>query len=504
MASPQAAQRSGGSDAPTASELASLVAVLRREKALQDDELVVRTQTVVSMANALLLARTDAAASRSALAVERARRQAAETATAAAAAATAATATAAAHAPPVDSDAISEMKAELALLRAGKAESDATMAEWRGKVKEALKDSRRKEQAQQQREIALRTELKELQELHDRAAFEVAALRLRADRPREAKEAQTEADVTGLPPPAGAAAATSVATAGAFCSDASGGGFGDWAGGAGGSGDGRRGAGDGAVPLRVRSLSRAGAEARRLMSRRSSSAAPPEGLNTSLSNGAANTSAAAAGAVAGGGTGVAVALAPRFVASPETAGAAGGGAATAAAAGSALRDGSVAPNSAFAGGSPWASPAPQPPGGHAVTPGSALAIASAASADGPGNEPREPLIVTVHFGTTEGWTLDTKHRVSPGMTVGELVTACCAMINARFSQALEPRQMCLKLQHERAKRPVTLREEREVCSFTLFDRCQREAVPIVLRLGHKEKQPAHVQWFLAGSPSPVR
>ena len=97
-----------------------------------------------------------------------------------------------------------------------------------------------------------------------------------------------------------------------------------------------------------------------------------------------------------------------------------------------------------------------------------------------------PFIVTMHY-NSRGWSLDTKHRITHGMTVVQLISECCSRFSARFQLTLEADTMCVKLNHDRAKRMVTLSCARELHSFSYFLKCQRDNVPITLYLSTRDE-----------------
>jgi hypothetical protein len=98
-----------------------------------------------------------------------------------------------------------------------------------------------------------------------------------------------------------------------------------------------------------------------------------------------------------------------------------------------------------------------------------------------------PFIVTVHFCTSTGWTVDTKHRVQHRTTVAMLVEQCCEQLASRHAQEIDPAKWCLRINHERAKRSVTLSDSRELHSFSYFQRCQRDGVPITLFMYRRDE-----------------
>lgn len=263
------------------------------------------------------------------------------------------------------------------------------MADWRAKVKEALKENRKKEQAHEKTEIELRTQLNSVKEQLDRATFELQAFRAKEAKVRSHVDTQTD-DVllepllipmfqekmmeamqgNGAPLPGGTFPFSPLSVNGRSASLA----------------------GITTPPLPVRSQSKA------------------PGTGT-------------AGTEAGGGT------------------------------------------TGKGEGEDLTSPPPKAP------------------------NPAPRFIVAVHFGSQEGWTVDTKHVVNPGMTVSELIRNCCATINARYAQKLDETQLCLKLNHGKAKRLVTLSDQRELHSFAVFHKYQKDGIPIVLTLDHKRDEP---------------
>ena len=246
------------------------------------------------------------------------------------------------------------------------------IADWKSKVKEALKENRRKEQAQEKTEIELRTQLNGLQEQLNKASFELQAFRAKESKVRSNIDTQTDEEL--LTPLIQLKAAQLQLEKGPFS------------------------------PLSNRSTSL------------TNLSTPPLPMRSQSRAGHGRTKSGGEGEWKSPG------------------------------------DGDVT------------SPPAKPP-------------------------PQARMIVTVHFGSADGWTVDTKHVVNPGMTVTELIRNCCGTINARHDQSLDETAMCLKMMHGKAKRMVTLADHRELHSFAVFHKFQKENVPIVLTLDHKKDEP---------------
>ncbi|ORC87724.1 uncharacterized protein TM35_000201330 [Trypanosoma theileri] len=93
-----------------------------------------------------------------------------------------------------------------------------------------------------------------------------------------------------------------------------------------------------------------------------------------------------------------------------------------------------------------------------------------------------PFIVAVHYNNDNGWSVQTKVRVEPGMTVIQLKEYCCVQFQERHQLQLDHNKLCVRYYHERAKRHVVLSPYRELHSFAHFQHCEREKLPIVLFL----------------------
>ncbi|RNF02568.1 hypothetical protein TraAM80_06301 [Trypanosoma rangeli] len=101
----------------------------------------------------------------------------------------------------------------------------------------------------------------------------------------------------------------------------------------------------------------------------------------------------------------------------------------------------------------------------------------------PGSQAKAPpLIVAVHYNNSEGWSVQTKVRVSPGMTVTKLKEYCCSLFNERYQLQLDAVALCVRYYHAKANRHVVLSAYRELHSFACFQRCEREQIHITLQL----------------------
>lgn len=104
-----------------------------------------------------------------------------------------------------------------------------------------------------------------------------------------------------------------------------------------------------------------------------------------------------------------------------------------------------------------------------------------------------PFIVTVHFSTPGGWSIDAKQRVPRGLTVEGLMLQCARQFSDRYQQDIQVDHMCIRMNHEKAKRSVILHRDRELHSFAIFQRYQREGTPIVLFLAPRDDMQEYVQ-----------
>ena len=104
-----------------------------------------------------------------------------------------------------------------------------------------------------------------------------------------------------------------------------------------------------------------------------------------------------------------------------------------------------------------------------------------------------PFIVAVHFNTADGWSIDSKHRVSYGMSVADLILTCSEQFNSRYAQTIDAKTMCLRMNHDKAKRSVVLHAHRELHSFSYFQKCQRESMPIIMFLAPRDEMHEYVQ-----------
>jgi hypothetical protein len=370
-----------------------LVAELRKERDLLADDLQVKTQMVVALANsyhttkrALDSARAASSSKDEQLVTNVSEvtslRQQLQQQTGKAAAAERrckdleAEAEAAKHAASEAEKRASGLAAteqEAQRLREEKAEMERTMDDWKGKVKEALKENRKKEQQHVQTEIEQGRTIKKLQELVDKLRFDVETAKLRD--PANAKprvDAETQAD---LAPPAPAA-----------------------------------------PPL-------------------APGAGTPGRPSTPLPPLMHQDPSARAG-------------------TPEH------------------------HHPSGAEMAPWASPPPIQPEETA--------------------EPPKPLIVTVHYGSSDGWTVDTKLGIKSGEAVKDVIATACERVNSRYGRNLDCASMCLKTHHAKAKRFVVLSEHRELHSFTYFRKCQSDNKPITL---HLEPVPANAVFASPGRAS---
>ncbi|CUG87192.1 Hypothetical protein, putative [Bodo saltans] len=104
-----------------------------------------------------------------------------------------------------------------------------------------------------------------------------------------------------------------------------------------------------------------------------------------------------------------------------------------------------------------------------------------------------PFIVTVHFSTPGGWSIDAKQRVPRGMTVEGLMQQCARQFSDRYQQVINVDHMCVRMNHEKAKRSVILHRLRDIHSYSVFQRYQRDGTPIVLFLAPRDDMQEFVQ-----------
>ncbi|EKF28655.1 hypothetical protein MOQ_007592 [Trypanosoma cruzi marinkellei] len=97
-----------------------------------------------------------------------------------------------------------------------------------------------------------------------------------------------------------------------------------------------------------------------------------------------------------------------------------------------------------------------------------------------------PFIVAVHYNNSDGWSVQTKLCVKPGMTVAQLKEHCCSQFYDRYQMRLDDSKLCVRYYHEKARRHVVLSPYRELHSFACFQRCERENIPITLQLTRED------------------
>lgn len=93
-----------------------------------------------------------------------------------------------------------------------------------------------------------------------------------------------------------------------------------------------------------------------------------------------------------------------------------------------------------------------------------------------------PIIVSIYYGTADGWSVDTKLRVEPGQTIADLICITCDRINERYGKKLDAAAMCLRTHHPRAQRWVTIKDHRSVHSFAFFLRSATQSEAVKLQL----------------------
>lgn len=351
---------------PTTKQLEALCVALRADNATMQDELVVKNETITNLSNALYVARRDLSSAQAEVrsSKENFERQNSESIQAKEKWNGAQTQIAFRDRRIADlegeldaaqgklkeftgkADNSVAMERELSQAKAEKAEMQATMDDWKQKMKEALKENRKKEQQYMATDIELRTQLKLLQEQIDKARFDLEKANMSSrPRPTSNQEVQTDAVERETPPP--------------------------------------------------------------LVIPESSPSIPPLPL--------------------------------KLISSPES-------------------------SSGVNAAQNFSERGDETPAATSTT------------------TPKAPMIVTMHFCTKENWSVDTKHMVTDGMTVGQLIKNCCELINSRYGQSLDPSVMCIKTNHDKAKRFVTLSDSRELHSFAYFVKQQKEGTPIVLML----------------------
>jgi hypothetical protein len=328
--------------------------------------------------------------------------------------------------------------AELTRLREEKQSLESQMSEWKTKVKEALREQKKREQQLTSSEIELRTELKSAQEKLSEAQFQLAGLQAKQNKVRTAREVQTDAVPLqssfargGLGSPVSGGGAIDVGSPMAVMgSGATGGNIQQR----------RRG-----YSKEIRSPSLQPMTAASVSGVRSPShaAPPPLPLQTSSmvrsDQGALSTFAALYESF------------PLPISLNEA---------------------------ALLGLDPRAATlSPDNTGGGRDSP----AVASQ-------NAPDAPFIVSVHYSAEQdgGWSVVTKHRITVGMTTADLIEQCCEQCATRYKVTLLPDRVCIRLNHEHAKRKVTLSLPRKLHSFVYFRKCQKEGTPIVLYICPKD------------------
>lgn len=307
------------------------------------------------------------------------------------------------------------LKDEIASLTLQKHDLESQMTDWKQKVKEALKDGKRREQQLQSSEITLQTEIKQLQEKVNEMTFQLHTLSVYASKQRVAKEIQTNISV-----PCDSADNTLQLGASPSGSPTIGGG----------AARRRR------SMLEARGPSIGGESPAITFASSPLTEPPPLPLRSDAASRFPHPLSPLSAHVIGGGS----ALSPSGGKSPPR-----------------LDDASI----------------PEPP----------------------------PFIVAVHFNTSEGWSIDTKHRVSYGMTVASLIQQCSDQFNQRFSQDIQAEKMCLRMNHDKAKRSVVLHPLRELHSFSYFQKCQREGWQIILFLSPRDELHEYVMERIARDES---
>lgn len=352
---------------------------------------------------------------------------------------------------------------EVTQLRVHRTNLEAQMTEWKDKVKEALKEGKRREQQLMSSEILLKTELKQLKDKLDQTTFELQASAALAARPRSDKEVQTDPVLVGNVNGGSGAVSNAVNVQSGLAAP------------------------DALMRRRRSVLSRErGASLQ--------AASPPTTLTMSMD-----------GRVLSGSP-------PAFNPPPPFSPANGANGTV---------DGSPHPHATVVvppNGTqvPPVSPMVLPLRAVSIDPSqnlalsfplplSPLVISSAGSTTGaPPESPMRidaasapepaPFMVTVHCNTSEGWSIQSKHRVPRGMTVADLTEQCCEQFRTRYQQShMDPDSMCLRMNHERAKRSVVLSPGRELHSFAVLLRCQSENVNITLFLTPRDEMAEYVQ-----------
>ena len=433
-----------GDDSAAIAEMEKLVGLLRMERDQLSDELVVKNQLAISLANGLVVAQADAQQARRDMAaridlinqmqlelhdlaferdtlhqtvnnLEKAAKSAAEDAASVAVAAASNT--------------------ELAKLREEKASLEAQMSDWKAKVKEALRENKKREQQLTSAEIELRTELKTVQERLSESQFQVTSLQAKQNRVRVAKEVQTDQLLS----------APSLTISSPNAVGGGGGEFGSPIGSTGGAAR-RRG-----YSKEVRSPSLQPATA---------STGPVPFFGSSASVGVKSPPTAP----------------PPLPLQTSSLGRSDNGAL-----------------------SSFASLYESFPLPISLTEAAVLALdprAATLSPDGrgpspaaPPDTPEAPFIVAVHYAAEQegGWSVETKHRVTVGMTTAELIAQCCEQCASRYNVVLVPDRVCIRMNHDKAKRKVTLSLPRKLHSFMYFKKCQKDGTPIVLYLCQKDE-----------------
>lgn len=439
--SPSAKAGARADEVPVREEDQRLIDALREEVACLEDELAVKNEMARCLGTSLVAATSDMDGLRRATVVAEQQLKQLQWALATA------QQQSADHAPRVQSlearvreleDALAAsdltvtkpLIEEIRQLKAQRDDLETQMTDWKAKVKEALKEGKRREQQLTSSEITLKTELNQLQEKLNEAAFQLQVSAAMTGRQRAMKETQTD-EVAGATAYDGYHSPHHLASP----------------------------HGDGTANNILR-------RRRSILETRERGASIASSLALTIPNAALTASM-------------------EFAASPPAA------SPVAAVPPLPLRGSSIDHAQSVTYGFPLPlSPLnPQQMMGSAASPGPA----SPMRIDDPSAPEPAPFVVTVHYCTSEGWSIDSKHRVQRGLTVAALTHQCCEQFNSRYQQSIDASAVCLRMNHDRAKRSVVLSPLRELHSFSFFQRCQREGVPILLYLSARDEMQEYVQ-----------
>lgn len=186
-------------------------------------------------------------------------------------------------------------------------------------------------------------------------------------------------------------------------------------------------------------------------------------------------------------------------------------------------EGDIQPNGVGGDGGnafPTAFPLPSAPSSaktfSVAVKGSALPTIEAMNAAATSSSSAAPFIVTVRFSgksdagqqqtsaaegassspQQQGWSLDAKMLVKPGMTVYDLIVLCCGKFSMRYDSQIDPSQMALSIHHEPSKRRVTLAAHREMHSYSYVALKAQKGDAVVFSLVESNNLSESVQRYM--------